>query len=157
MQDGTFPAPGHLEETGVAAISARGDVFAADCPTRKLLDRIGDKWSVLILLLLGDGDMRFSELKRRIRGVSQKMLSQTLRSLERDGLVTRRVEPTAPVTVTYGVTPLARELLAALRLMIDWAETRMPEVAEAQGRYDGRGRDPEASAHQPLAFAAVRA
>lgn len=146
MQDGTFPSLGHLEGTGpegglqagVAAINARGDVFAADCPTRKLLDRVGDKWSVLILQLLGDVDMRFSELKRRIRGVSQKMLTQTLRSLERDGLVTRRVEATVPVTVTYGVTPLARELLAALRLMIDWAETRMPEVAAAQGRYDSR-------------------
>ncbi|MBO9558777.1 MAG: helix-turn-helix transcriptional regulator [Caulobacter sp.] len=147
MQDGTFPSPGHLQETTlpinakqvrVAAISARGDAFAADCPTRKLLDRIGDKWSVLILLLLGDADMRFSDLKRRIGGVSQKMLTQTLRSLERDGLVTRRVEATVPVTVTYGATPLARDLLAALRLMIDWAETRMPEVATAQARYDAR-------------------
>jgi DNA-binding HxlR family transcriptional regulator len=130
MQDGTFLIPGHSGET------ARGDVFAANCPTRKLLDRIGDKWSVLILLLLGDGAMRFNALKRRIHGISQKMLSQTLRSLERDGLVTRAVEPTVPVTVTYTITPLGRELLAALRLMIDWAETRMPEVAVAQDRYD---------------------
>lgn len=157
MQDGTFPSLGHLQETspkggledGVAAISARGDVFAADCPTRKLLDRIGDKWSVLILLLLGDADMRFSDLKRAIRGVSQKMLTQTLRSLERDGLVTRRVEATVPVTVTYGVTPLGRALLAALRLMIDWAETRMPEVAAAQSRYDNRGAPSHSSPGAP--------
>jgi DNA-binding HxlR family transcriptional regulator len=134
MQDGTFSSPSHLDETD----QLRGDVFDRDCPTRQLLDRVGDKWSVLILLLLGEGDMRFNGLKRRIGGISQKMLSQTLRSLERDGLVTREVEPTVPVTVTYGVTPLGRELLAALRLMIDWAETRMPAVAASQGAYDRR-------------------
>ena len=134
MQDGTFSSPGHLGETRVE----RGDVFARDCPTRHLLDRIGDKWSVLVLLLLGGGDVRFNGLKRRIAGVSQKMLSQTLRSLERDGLVTRAVEATVPVSVTYGITPLGRELLGAVRLMIDWAETRMAQVAEAQIRYDRR-------------------
>jgi DNA-binding HxlR family transcriptional regulator len=159
MQDGTFPSLGHLQETPEGLLESqiprRGDVFAADCPTRRLLDRIGDKWSVLVLLLLGGGELRFSQLKRRIDGVSQKMLSQTLRSLERDGLVTRRAEPTVPVTVTYDLTPLARTLLAALRLMIDWAETRMPEVAAAQRLYDDRvARD---ALHQPLAFPASRA
>jgi len=134
MQDGTLAIPGNLHETG----SARGDAFARDCPTRQLLDRVGDKWSVLILLLLGEEDLRFSALKRRIDGVSQKMLSQTLRSLERDGLVTRAVELTVQVTVTYAITPLGRELLGALRQMIDWAETRMAAVAAAQRRYDGR-------------------
>jgi len=132
MQDGTFPTSGYLHETG----APRGSVYASNCPTRQLLDRIGDKWSVLILLLLGDEDMRFNGLKRRIGGISQKMLSQTLRSLERDGLVTRVVVATMPVTVTYGITPLGRDLLAALRLMIDWAETRIEDVAAAQGRYD---------------------
>jgi len=134
MQDGTFAIPGHFHETG----GARGDAFARNCPTRQLLDRVGDKWSVLILLLLGEEDMRFNALKRRIEGVSQKMLSQTLRSLERDGLVTRAVEPTVPVTVTYAIAPLGRELLGALRLMIDWAETRMADVTAAQRRYDRR-------------------
>lgn len=134
MQDGTFPAPGHLEETR----PPRGNAYARDCPTRQLLDRIGDKWSTLILLLLGEGEMRFSVLKRRIDGVSQKMLSQTLRSLERDGLVTRAAEATVPVTVTYGITPLGRELLSAMRLMIDWAETHMADVQAAQGRFDTR-------------------
>ena len=134
MQDGTFAIPGHLHETA----RARGDAFARDCPTRQLLDRVGDKWSVLILLLLGEEDLRFNALKRRIDGVSQKMLSHTLRSLERDGLVTRAVEPTVPVTVTYAIAPLGRELLGALRQMIDWAETRMAEVAAAQRSYDGR-------------------
>lgn len=132
MQDGTFRPPSHPEETG----GVRGDVFARDCPTRKLLDRIGDKWSVLILLLLQQEDLRFNALKQRIEGISQKMLSQTLKSLERDGLVTRAVELSVPVRVTYGVTPLGRELVGALRPMIDWAEKRVGAVAAAQSRYD---------------------
>lgn len=135
MQDGTLTSPGHLHET------ARGDVYARDCPTRQLLDRIGDKWSVLILLLLGEEEMRFSRLKHRIDGVSQKMLSQTLRSLERDGLLTRHPVATVPVTVSYRITPLGRELLGALNQMIDWAETRMRDVAVAQARFD-RERTP---------------
>ena len=116
----------------------RGDVYAANCPTRQLLDRIADKWSALILLLLSREDLRFNALKRRIEGVSQKMLSQTLRSLERDGLVSRSVEPTVPVTVTYAITPLGRGLISALSGMIEWAETCMIEVAAAQRAYDLR-------------------
>jgi DNA-binding HxlR family transcriptional regulator len=134
MQDGTFSSLGHLQET----VPMRGDAYARDCPTRQLLDRIGDKWSVLVLLLLGERETRFAQLKRRIDGVSQKMLSQTLRSLERDGLITRHAVATVPVTVSYRITPLGQELLAALRMMIDWAETRMDRVAEAQRRYDAR-------------------
>ncbi len=133
MQDGTSPSPGHRQETAF-----RGNVFAAACPTRQLLDRIADKWSTLILLMLNDAPMRFSGLKRRIEGISQKMLSQTLKSLERDGLVVRTAEPTVPVTVTYAMTPLGRSLVASLRSMIDWAETRMPEVAAAQHAFDAR-------------------
>ncbi|MFC4256142.1 winged helix-turn-helix transcriptional regulator [Croceibacterium xixiisoli] len=116
----------------------RGDVFAANCPTRQLLDRIGDKWSVLILTLLGEETMRFNELKRRVDGVSQKMLSQTLRTLERDGLAFRTARPTVPVTVSYSITPLGRELLGAMQLLIDWAETRMADVSAAQRDYDRR-------------------
>ena len=132
MQDGTFTVPGYPDGTR----PARGRVFASDCPTRKLLDRIGDKWSALILLVLGDEDTRFNELKRQIGGISQKMLSQTLQSLKRDGLIARHVEPTTPVTVTYSITALGRELLAALRFMIEWAEIRLPEVEKAQRIYD---------------------
>jgi len=134
MQDGTFDSLGHHGET----TTGRGDAYARDCPTRQLLDRIGDKWSVLILLLLGDRELRFGQLKQRIGGISQKMLSQTLRALERDGLVTRHAIATVPVSVSYRVTPLGSDLLVALQLMIDWAETRMPEVVEAQSRYDAR-------------------
>ncbi|WP_423603166.1 winged helix-turn-helix transcriptional regulator [Sphingomonas sp. MS122] len=132
MQEGTLRIDGHPEGTG----GPRGDVYAADCPTRKLLDRIADKWSVLILLLLGLEDLRFNALKRRIEGVSQKMLSQTLRSLERDGLVSRTVVATVPVTVTYAITPLGRGLIGSLQSMIDWAETHMQDVAAAQRVYD---------------------
>lgn len=133
MQEGTLKSDSHPEGTA----AQRGDVFAADCPTRKLLDRIADKWSVLILLLLGHEDLRFNALKRRIEGVSQKMLSQTLRSLERDGLVSRTVVATVPVTVTYAITPLGQGLIGSLQSMIDWAETHMPDVVEAQRGYDG--------------------
>lgn len=135
MQEGTLIAPGYSEET---AADRAPDVYAANCPTRQLLDRVADKWSVLILLTLGKGEMRFNALKRRIDGISQKMLSQTLRSLERDGLVLRHVVPTVPVTVSYAISPLGSELLGALQAMIDWAERRMVDVGHAQVAYDAR-------------------
>ena len=103
-----------------------------------LLDRIADKWTVLVLTTLFSAPMRFNALKRRIDGVSQKMLSQTLRQLERDGLVTRTAEATVPVSVTYAMTPLGLTLVAALQPMVVWAETRMPVVAEAQAAFDRR-------------------
>lgn len=135
MQEGTFLSPGSPAVTATRD-GERGNVYAADCPTRLLLDRIADKWTVLLLTTLADGPMRFNALKRRIEGVSQKMLSQTLRQIERDGLVTRTVEATVPVSVTYAITPLGQALVQALRPMIDWAETRMGEVAAAQSAYD---------------------
>ncbi len=134
MQEGTFSAPGYAEVTA----GHQADVFAANCPTRQLLDRIADKWSVLILTTLGAEEMRFNALRRRIEGISQKMLSQTLRTLERDGLVERRVVPSVPVQVSYAITPLGAELLEALGAMIAWAERRMGEVAAAQRDYDHR-------------------
>jgi DNA-binding HxlR family transcriptional regulator len=136
MQEGTFIAPGFPGET----ITREPDVYAANCPTRQLLDRIADKWSVLILTTLGGGATRFNLLRRRIDGISQKMLSQTLRSLERDGLVARHVVPTVPVSVSYAITPLGTELLDALQAMIDWAERRMTTVGRAQAAYDERER-----------------
>ncbi|WP_420479388.1 winged helix-turn-helix transcriptional regulator [Brevundimonas sp. FT23028] len=136
MQEGTEISSGHPGETALPF--ARGDVYAAECPTRQLLDRIADKWTTLLLTTLAGGPMRFNALKRRIGGVSQKMLSQTLRQLERDGLATRHVEPTVPVSVTYEITPLGRTLVAALGPMIEWAETRMSEVDAARKVYDGR-------------------
>ncbi|WP_260921621.1 winged helix-turn-helix transcriptional regulator [Novosphingobium sp. 9] len=138
MQEGTLLAPGHPEVTALdREVPLRApDVYAADCPTRQLLDRVADKWSVLILTTLGTGEMRFNALRRRIEGISQKMLSQTLRSLERDGLVLRQVVPTVPVSVSYAIAPLGAELLDSLRAMIDWAERRMAQVALARVAYD---------------------
>jgi DNA-binding HxlR family transcriptional regulator len=112
------------------------DAFMAECPSRKLLDRISDKWVTLVLVSLMDGPMRFSELSRRMAGVSQKMLTQTLRTLERDGLVTREVTPSVPVRVDYELTDLGRSLLPVLALMKAWAEEHMSRVLEAQEHYD---------------------
>ncbi|MEW6643612.1 MAG: helix-turn-helix domain-containing protein [Pseudomonadota bacterium] len=113
-----------------------GNVYAAECPTRQILDRVGDKWAVLLLGLLMDGPRRFNELRRAIGGISQKMLSQTLKSLERDGLVRRRAIATVPVTVEYSVTPLGTTLANAVDPLRHWAENNLKEVQAAQRRYD---------------------
>lgn len=130
------------------------DAFLASCPSRRLLDRISDKWVALILAALGGGGprrpgcgdvdapraMRYSELSRRLAGVSQKMLTQTLRSLERDGLLTRTVTPTVPVTVTYELTDLGLSLQQMMRGLKDWAEAHMDEVLAHREMYDSRDR-----------------
>ena len=106
-----------------AANSKTPNAYSADCPTRQILDRVGDKWAVLILLLVRDEPMRFNALRRTIEGISQKMLSQVLKSLERDGLVRRRAIATVPVTVEYSITPLGATLAGAVDPLRDWAET----------------------------------
>ncbi|MCC5576696.1 helix-turn-helix transcriptional regulator [Microtetraspora sp. AC03309] len=126
------------------------DAFLARCPSRQLLDQISNKWVALILAALGsDGphqsggacageprSMRYSELSRRLAGVSQKMLTQTLRSLERDGLVSRTVTPTVPVTVTYELTDLGLSLHHMMRGIKVWAEAHMGEVLANREEYD---------------------
>ena len=102
------------------------------------LDRVGDKWAVLILLLLRDEALRFNRLRRAIEGISQKMLSQVLKSLERDGLVKRRAIATVPVTVEYSITPLGKTLAAAVDPLRDWAERNLKDVLAAQRRYDAQ-------------------
>lgn len=114
----------------------RPDAFSAQCPTRQVLDRIGDKWAVLILIMLDRETLRFNELRRRIESISQKMLSQTLKSLERDGLVRREVFATVPVTVEYSLTDLGRTLAATVQALTLWAERHIGAVQEAQRRYD---------------------
>ena len=116
------------------------DPYAAGCPTRLLLDRIGDKWSVLVLGLVRDRPCRFNALRRDIEGLTQKMLSQTLKALERDGLVTRTVWPTVPVTVEYAITPLGATLTAALDELQRWAREHIAEVNAAQRAFDATGR-----------------
>ncbi|WP_439499357.1 winged helix-turn-helix transcriptional regulator [Bosea sp. (in: a-proteobacteria)] len=114
----------------------RPDAFNAQCPTRQVLDRIGDKWAVLILILLEQETLRFNALRRRIDSISQKMLSQTLKSLERDGLISRAVFATVPVTVEYALTPLGRTLARTVQGLTLWAEAHIAEVQDAQRRYD---------------------
>ena len=106
--------------------------FSVNCPTRLLLDRIADKWTVLVIDLLDASPRRFSQLKRAIGGISQKMLTQTLRRLEADGLVERRAFATVPVTVEYTLTPLGRSLHRALGPLRRWAEDNMSRVLDAR-------------------------
>ncbi|MFI5845042.1 winged helix-turn-helix transcriptional regulator [Catenuloplanes sp. NPDC051500] len=113
-----------------------GNPYAADCSTRRILDRIGDRWTVLIVGILGDGEARFSELRRRIDGVSPKMLTQTLRGLERDGLVSRTVHPEVPVRVVYALTDAGRTLLGPLRALREWSIAHLGDVAASQRAYD---------------------
>lgn len=109
----------------------RGDLLDPRCPTRQLLDRIGTKWTSMTVKKLAEeapGELRFAELRRRIPGISQKMLSATLQSLARDGLVARRVEPTVPPAVHYRLTELGLSLEIPLSALRVWAETHMPEI-----------------------------
>lgn len=117
---------------------AEYDAFLRSCPTNQLLDRISDKWVSLIVSALADagGPMRYSDLGRKIAGVSPKMLTQTLRSLERDGIVSRAVTPSVPVRVDYALTPLGTNLSCLLTAVKDWAEQHIEEVFEARERYD---------------------
>ena len=114
------------------------DAFIAVCPSRQLLDRLTDKWVTLVLCSLGESGLRYSELSRRIAGVSQKMLTQTLRNLERDGLVGRTVTPTVPLKVEYDLTPLGRSLVDVFLQLKAWADLNMDEVASARNSYDSR-------------------
>ena len=112
------------------------DAFLAACPSRQLLDRLSDKWVGLVLQALSNGPQRYNEIARTVAGVSQKMLTQTLRTLERDGLATRTVTPTVPVRVDYELTDLGRSLLPVMRAIKDWAEAHMDDVLLARSRYD---------------------
>ncbi|MFF4121191.1 winged helix-turn-helix transcriptional regulator [Streptomyces sp. NPDC001714] len=128
------------------------NAFLAGCPSRQLLDRISDKWVVLVLCALGDNEpsqheaahadapkaMRYSEIARLLAGVSQKMLTQTLRSLEHDGLLTRTVTPTVPVTVSYELTDLGLSLHHMMRGLRNWAQTHMAEVLANRENYGSR-------------------
>ncbi|HUR74780.1 MAG TPA: helix-turn-helix domain-containing protein, partial [Sporichthya sp.] len=124
------------EESAMAKWVA--DPLVAACPSREVLDRIGDKWSVLVLGQLGEGSRRFTELARAIEGVSQKMLTQTLRGLERDGLITRTVFASVPPRVDYALTDLGRTLSAPLHALEAWARNHMADVVRARSKYDAK-------------------
>lgn len=114
----------------------RGDAFDPDCPTRVVLDRIGDKWTVLVIGALEDGPLRFSVLRARIGGVAAKVLTQTLRAMERDGLLTRTVHAQVPPRVDYELTDLGVSLAGPIQTLTDWAETHLSQILAARETYD---------------------
>lgn len=138
MEDGTLPTPGDCGDTGTDY-----DVFQwdsrEDCEVRQILDRIADKWSLLVIALLDNKKMRFTELKREIDGISQRMLARTLRHLERDGLVNRTVFPVVPPRVDYELTPLGESLHETIKALVTWTEAHQQEIAKARERYDLSG------------------
>ena len=130
-------SPTHIDHTASACLA-----------TREVLDRVGDKWSLLVVFTLRDEPVRFNELKRRIAGISQRMLTLTLRNLERDGLVTRTVYPEIPPRVEYQLTPLGQSLQAPISALWAWAEEHQGEVQSARLEYDGL-HDDTADQHPP--------
>jgi DNA-binding HxlR family transcriptional regulator len=115
-----------------------GDLFDPDCPTRKVLDRIGDKWTVLVVLSLSDGPQRFSGLRSRLGRVAPKVLTETLRRMERDGLLTREVFAEVPPRVEYALTGLGESLISPIVVIGDWAEVNVGRITAAQEEYDAR-------------------
>ena len=113
----------------------RGDTLNPCCPARLVLDRIGDKWAMLIVGQLAQGPLRFNALRGRIGGISQKMLSQTLKNLQRDGLITRTAIATVPVTVEYAVTPLGLGLAGIVGQLTSWAEDNLTPILTARARF----------------------
>jgi DNA-binding HxlR family transcriptional regulator len=138
----------------------------ANCHAREILARVGDKWSVYVIHVLGDaGTLRFNELRSRVNGISQRMLTVTLRGMERDGLVTRKVYPEVPPRVEYALTKLGATLRQLVRGLVHWSGAHLAEVDAARAAYDARNRRPAKSAplgpparrRQPLASAAAGA
>ena len=118
------------------SVLVRADIYDRNCPSRQVLDRIGDTWSVLVVASLAHGPQRYSELAKRIDGVSPKMLTQTLRALERDGLISRTVAAAVPPRVDYELTNLGRSLLGLVGALEQWAETHIDDVQAAREIYD---------------------
>jgi DNA-binding HxlR family transcriptional regulator len=112
--------------------------YHSNCPTRPILDQVADKWSMLILYALADGPQRFNVLKRRLEGITQKALTQTLRKLERNGLIVRRVLDTSPIAVEYEMTVLGGTLRVAFRTLYDWTHEHLAHINAAQAAFDAR-------------------
>ena len=146
MEDGTSATPRHSRRTGQRTVEQ-----TATCEIRDLLDRLADKWSLLVVELLGDGTHRFTELKRRVDGISQRMLTLTLRQLERDGLITRTVHPVVPPRVDYELTLLGRSLLEAIQPLVIWTRANRDEIVGARQRYDRSRAEPNAPASPAIA------
>ncbi|WP_328923633.1 helix-turn-helix transcriptional regulator [Streptomyces sp. NBC_00190] len=125
-----------VESSGLPA-----DAYSAKCPTRQVLDHIAGKWTILVVDALLEGTMRYTDLNRRIEGVSQKMLTQSLRSLEADGFITRTVYPTIPPRVEYDLTTLGRSLAGPITALRQWAETHINEIERARARVTAEATD----------------
>jgi DNA-binding HxlR family transcriptional regulator len=123
MEEGTSTAPRHIADT-------------TSCEVRDVLDRVGDKWSLLVIELLDHDTRRFNELRRQIDGISQRMLTLTLRQLERDDLVRRTVHPEVPPRVEYALTPLGHTLFDAIQPLVAWSRSHRPAIAAARARFD---------------------
>jgi DNA-binding HxlR family transcriptional regulator len=152
-QEGTFLKPEHTKLTRHTKVTEHIDVpgrtrfpvlppnahLESDCRgAASVLARVGDKWSVLVIVLLGNGPRRFNEIKRMVGGISQRMLTLTLRGLERDGLVTRTVFPTIPPRVDYELTDLGRGLWTPVEALGKWAAEHLAEIEDARARFDRR-------------------
>jgi DNA-binding HxlR family transcriptional regulator len=147
VEEGTSKSPTHSRGTGTADSCCEWDDAyqwdtREDCEVRQILDRIADKWSLLVIALLERRRMRFTELRRQIDGVSQRMLTVTLRQLERDGLVRRTVHPVVPPRVDYELTPLGVSLHETVQALVTWTDTHQREIAAARSAYDTRASEP---------------
>jgi DNA-binding HxlR family transcriptional regulator len=138
MEDGTSESPGHCADTD----PDQGDPYQwdtrEDCEVRQILDRVADKWSLLVIALLDRRTLRFTELRRQIDGISQRMLTVTLRHLERDGLVRRTVHPVVPPRVDYELTALGTSLHETIQALVTWTEAHQSQIAAARSAYDAR-------------------
>ncbi|MEU7261868.1 helix-turn-helix domain-containing protein [Streptomyces rimosus] len=157
MEEGTWKSPGHTGVTHPAQACGDGthghapgegcdyDARQWDvregCEVRQILDRVADKWSLLVIALLDRRTLRFTELRREVDGISQRMLTVTLRQLERDGLVRRTVHPVVPPRVDYELTPLGATLHDTIQALVTWTEVHQSEIAEARAAYDRRERE----------------
>lgn len=135
MEDGTSTTPRH---TGGTDRRPGRVELTQSCEIRDLLDRLADKWSLLVVELLGDGTRRFTQLRREIDGISQRMLTLTLRRLERDGLVKRTVHAVVPPQVDYELTPLGASLLEAIGPLVAWTRQHRERIRRARAKYDAR-------------------
>ena len=130
--------PGRAAESLAAPCDPADGNMPMSCRAREVLQRVGDKWSVLVIDLLGQETKRFTELHRAIDGITARMLTVTLRGLERDGIVTRTIHPVIPPRVEYTLTPMGRTLLCTIGQLVAWTDTHLPEIEAARAAYDAR-------------------
>jgi DNA-binding HxlR family transcriptional regulator len=134
-----------MRDSNLLETTPAWNVFDSHCPTRQVLDRIADKWTVLIIRSLSGGTLRFAQLRRTVDGISQKVLTNTLRGLERDGIVTRRIYASVPPRVEYSLTSLGRSLGDLVEGICVWAEANIEHVHEAREVYDQASREASVS------------